>query len=295
MNSQIYKIGFIGQGYIGKNYADDFEKRGYAITRYALEPQFEHNKEAIKECDIVFIAVPTPTTPNGFDSSIVAEAVGLLGKGKIAVIKSTILPGTTRAIQTKHPDVIVLHSPEFLTEATAAADAANPDRNIIGMPEETEKYKEAAKRVMSVLPKAKFEKICRAEEAELVKYGGNCFFYSKVIFMNLMYDLAQSIGADWQTVKESMVADPRIGPVHMDPVHKTGRGAGGHCFIKDFAAFKQFFIENVDDAKGRAILESLEAKNFELLLSTAKDLDLLQGVYGPIQTESNTRLFSTKR
>ncbi len=57
------KIGFIGQGWIGKNYADDFEKRGFEVVRYAQEEPYIKNKEAIADCDIVFIAVPTPSTP----------------------------------------------------------------------------------------------------------------------------------------------------------------------------------------------------------------------------------------
>ena len=93
------KIGFIGQGWIGKNYADDFEKRGYNVVRFALEEPYIQNKDKIKDCDIVFIAVPTPSTPTGFDSSILKKAVKNIGKGKIAVIKSTLLPGITEEIQ----------------------------------------------------------------------------------------------------------------------------------------------------------------------------------------------------
>ena len=58
-------IGFIGQGWIGKNYANDFEARGYATVRYALEEPYKANEDKIKDCDIVFIAVPTPSTPTG--------------------------------------------------------------------------------------------------------------------------------------------------------------------------------------------------------------------------------------
>jgi nucleotide sugar dehydrogenase len=276
-------IGFIGHGFIGKNYSKDFEVRGHRVIRYSLEEPYRHNRSRINKCDIVFIAVPTPTTPEGFDASIVEEALGLVSPGKIAVIKSTILPGTTRRLQAKFPQILVLHSPEFLTEATAAYDARHPDRNIIGIPVDNHQYREAAATVLKVLPKAPYKQVCLAEEAELIKYGGNCFFFSKVIFMNLLYDLSQKLGADWQTIKESMAADPRIGPVHMDPVHKTGRGAGGHCFIKDFAAFKQYYVEMIDDPNGQEILNWLEAKNIELLLSTAKDLELLTGVYGPLE------------
>jgi hypothetical protein len=48
------QIGFIGQGWVGKNYSDDFEKRGYEVIRYSLEVPYVYNKEKIAECDIVF-------------------------------------------------------------------------------------------------------------------------------------------------------------------------------------------------------------------------------------------------
>ena len=274
------KIGFIGQGWIGKNYADDFEERGFSVVRYALEEPYAKNKDAIKDCDIVFIAVPTPSTPAGFDDSIVRAAVKLVGKGKIAVIKSTMLPGTTESIQKEDPDVFVFHSPEFLTEATAEYDARNPDRNIVGIPIENEEYKKAAQSVIDVLPKAPYDLICKANEAELVKYGGNCWFYFKVIYINMLYDLSKKFNADWEVVKTAMSEDPRIGKTHLDPVHKTGRGAGGHCFIKDFAAFSEIYGKEVGDKEGEMVLESLKNKNIKLLKDSKKDLDLLEGVYG---------------
>ncbi len=127
------KIGCIGQGWVGKNIADNFERRNYSVVRYALEPEYALNRRYIKDCDVVFIAVPTPTTPKGFDYSIVEEMVSLVGNGKIAVIKSTILPGTTKKIQNTYPDKVVLFSPEFLCESTAQYDVSNPMFNILGM------------------------------------------------------------------------------------------------------------------------------------------------------------------
>ena len=273
-------LGFIGQGFVGKAYADDFEKRGFITVRYALEAPYRDNKEKIKECDIVFIAVPTPSTPKGFDDSIIRGAVKLLGKGKVAVIKSTILPGTTASIQKENPDIFVFHSPEFLREVTALFDAAHPERNIIGVPEKSPEYMEKAKQVLAILPKAKFELITGAEEAELVKYAGNCFFYFKVIFANLFYDVAKSQHIDWTTVRSAVAADPRIGGSHLEPIHKSGRGAGGHCFIKDFAAFASLYEKVVGDPAGKKVIESLRDKNIDLLVKSNKDLDLLTGVYG---------------
>lgn len=274
------KIGFIGQGWIGKHYADDFESRGFPVVRYAKEGGHEGNAALIQECDIVFIAVPTPTTPEGFDDHIVREVIKLVGKGKIAIIKSTILPGTTVSIQKENPEIFVFHSPEFLREVTAAYDASHPDRNIIGIPKDTEEYKQKAEEVLQVLPHAPFKLVCDSNTAELIKYAGNCFLYTKVIFMNMLYDLSEKLGCDFEEVKNAMIGDPRIGASHMDPVHGGARGAGGHCFIKDFAAFSEMYEKNVGDKIGLAALRALEDKNIALLKASGKDADLLRGVYG---------------
>lgn len=280
-------IGFIGQGWIGKNYADDFEERGFSVVRYGLEPQYVGNKDAIRDCDIVFIAVPTPSTPEGFDLSIVRDALSNVGKGKIAVIKSTMQPGSTEALQAAYPDVLVMHSPEFLREANAAYDAAHPARNIIGLPKDTPEYTEAAKQVIAVLPEAPYVRVCSAREAEYIKYAGNAFLYMKVVFANLMHDVAAAEGCDWSMIMEGLAADARIGPSHLKVMHESrpgvvpGRGAGGHCFIKDMAALRELYERVLpDDAEGAAVLRALERKNAKLLRESGKDLDLLEGVYG---------------
>lgn len=279
-NTNKPKIGFVGQGFVGKNQADDYERRGYKPVRYSLEPQFVKNKKEIGECDIVFIAVPTPTTPKGFDDSIVRQAVSLVAPGKIAVIKSTVLPGTTESIQKEYSDRIVLHAPEFLSEATASRDAAFPDRNIVGIPKDTPLYTECAKLVLSSLPQAPYNKICSSREAELIKYARNTMGLVRIVFINILYDLSQSLETDWSNIEEAICNDPQNGPTYSRPLHKSGRGAGGHCFIKDFGALKNFFASRINDKKSMAVLTALETKNIELLLSTQKDIDLLKGVYG---------------
>lgn len=282
------RIGFIGQGFIGKNYADDFENRSYTVVRYALEEAYNGNKEKIAACDIVFIAVPTPTTPEGFDDSIVREAIALSGVGKIVVIKSTLVVGTTESLQAQYPDRLIMHSPEFLVESTAAYDAAHPNRNIIGIPKNSEEYKRAAETILSILPEAPFTLVCSAREAELIKYAGNCFLYTKVMFANIMHDVAEASGVEWDNIHHAMAADPRIGASHLrvvdasrHPGAKPGRGAGGHCFIKDFAAFRAMHDELLpEDTYGSQLLRGMELRNNQLLLESGKDLELLKQVYG---------------
>jgi nucleotide sugar dehydrogenase len=274
-------VGFVGQGYLGKNYADDFEARGYDIVRYALEEPYRGNKDRIKECDVVFVGVPTPTTPEGFDDSIVREAVGLAGVGKIVVVKSTVVPGTTVSIRAQYPDRIVLYSPEFLSEATAAYDAAHPFANIVGTTGTEREDAAAAELVLSILPSAPFSLACSASEGEIIKYTHNGSGYTQIVFFNMMYDLAAALGASWEPVRKAMEADPLVCNRYANPVHKSGRGAGGHCFIKDFAALRETYEKLVHEPAGVRAFTALEEKNRELLTESGKDAELVAGVYGP--------------
>ncbi len=273
-------IGFIGQGWIGKNYADDFENRGYTVVRYGLEAKYAKNKENIATCDIVFIAVPTPTTPTGFDDSILRNVLQLVGKNKIAVIKSTLPIGRTRILQKVNPNVCIVHSPEFLSESTAAFDATHPERNIIGLPKQNKVYKDAAKSILSILPKAPYDLVCAAEEAEFIKYSHNINGFIQVILSNIFFDVSNTFKMDWELLKNAFKADPYMCHRYLNPVDKKGRGAGGHCFIKDFEAFIEMFKASIPDQAAIAVLESIRNKNVELLLDSGKDLDLLEGVYG---------------
>ncbi len=280
-------IGFVGQGFIGKSYADDLERRGYKVIRYALEAPYRTNKWKIQECDIVFIAVPTPTTPKGFDFSIVRDSLKLVRGGATVVVKSTLLPGTTASFQKQFPKLFVMHSPEFLVARSAHADAAKPARNIIGIPKKTAAFVGRAKEVLAVLPKAPYSVICSSEEAEIVKYAGNSMLYLRVLLANMLYDTAEAVGADYEVVRAAIAADSRIGASHLQVIHdsghkgaKKGRGAGGLCFIKDVAAFTSFYKKRVGDQFGTALFDAAMKMNAHLLVSTDKDLDLLEGVHG---------------
>jgi UDPglucose 6-dehydrogenase len=202
------------------------------------------------------------------------------------VLKSTLLPGTTEELQALFPDILVLNSPEFLREANAAYDAAHPERNLIGIPEDTERYQEAAKQVLAVLPSAPYAQVLPSRAAELTKYAGNVFLALKVVYANMLSDLAGALGVEYDVVRDALAADPRIGASHLSVLsasgHSTtvGRGAGGHCFIKDLEAFRQQYTDVVREEKGALLLAAVVRKNNKYLVDSGKDLDLLEGVYG---------------
>jgi UDPglucose 6-dehydrogenase len=275
------KVGCIGQGFVGKNFSDDLENRGIQVTRYSLEPDYINNKNKLQECDVIFIAVPTPSTVKGFDYSVVDEVINYTSSGSIVVVRSTMLPGTTQKLQDKHEDRIILFYPEFLSEVTAAQDTSNPIFNIIGLPNYKEDNLFAAEKVKTLLPKSNNNYIVDSTTAELFKYIHNIHGYTRIIITNIFYDMANELGLDWSGIKQKMDVDPMMSEYYNLPVHKAGRGAGGNCFIKDMAAFKSFHKSILpNDNSGHKVLTSLEDKNLELLTDSKKDLNLLEGVYG---------------
>jgi nucleotide sugar dehydrogenase len=282
-------VGFVGQGFVGSSYADDFESRGYKTVRYALEDKYIANKDLIKSADVVFVCVPTPTTNMRFDASIVEQALTLVGKDKIAIIKSTIVPGTTRRLQNSFPDVTIVYSPEFLNAANAAHDSKYPFSNIVGLPSVDLKHHQAAKLVHKLLPEASFCHTCTSEEAELIKYAHNVSGYLQIIAYNLIYDVAQKFGADWSTIQTALEADPMISNWYIRPFDKGGRGAGGQCFIKDFAAFAHLYSAFVGRSEGCDFMTATQKMNIALLTETNKDFDIIEEVYGELFSSNHIR------
>ena len=133
---------------------------------------------------------------------------------------------------------------------------------------------------MATLPECPYGVITTARNAECIKYIGNAFLYTKLVFMNIAHEFTESAGADWETVRTTVGKDSRIGLGHTHVVQDSGRGAGGHCFIKDFEALIEFYAQHAHDEIGLETLKALRRKNDHLLVDSSKDLDLLHGVYG---------------
>jgi len=259
------KVGIMGIGMVGGAVARVFENSLLYDPHKGLGSAKEVNY-----ADTIFVCVPTPYDEGkgGFDLSIVREAINELLSGKIIIIKSTVLPGTTEALQKEYPQHKFLFNPEFLTEATADQDMKYPDRQIVGYTRES--YSVAGD-LMQMLPMAPYERIMPATEAEMVKYFANTWFATKVVFANQMYDMCRALGIDYDRVKESAAADKRIGRSHLNVIHKGYRGYGGKCIPKDIRALIQKarglgvdidLLERVEEINNRLVeipLESVES------------------------------------
>lgn len=255
------KIGIMGIGMVGGAMQRYFtEISGMSIVVYDPAKGFSDTHE-INTADIIFICVPTPFNQekNNFDTLYLDEAFSILNGNKIIVIKSTVLPGTTQEYQLKFPQHKILFNPEFLTETTADKDVREPNRQIVGY---TQESREVAQEVMDVLPRAPFEKLVTAEEAEMVKYYNNCFYVLKVAYVNQIYDLCQKLGIDYDHVKECAKAEPMMGTNHFEIFHKGYRGYGGKCLPKDVRALIRLAQDNAVDL---TLLRNAEEYNNNLV------------------------------
>jgi len=257
MKKQNYKIGIVGRGFVGSavqfgfspNVGCDAEIRVYDkdITKstHTLE-------ETMNESDFIFLSVPTPSNSDGSMNIDILENVlfdiQAVNKrsGNIILIRSTVTPGTTTKLARKFTKLNIVFNPEFLTERSAKFDFINQSRFIIGG-----RKRNTAK--VAKLFKWRFGDSIPVIEtnfntAEMIKYMNNCFFATKVSFMNEMKLIADASNVDWDMAVEGFVRDGRIGHTHLNVPGPDGRmGFGGSCFPKDIQAMIAYSKELVID------------------------------------------------
>jgi UDP-glucose 6-dehydrogenase len=90
-------------------------------------------------------------------------------------------------------------------------------------------------RLVALLGPARTYFQCTAIEAEVIKYMENAFLATKVAFVNEFYEICRAVGAEWHTVREGWLLDPRIGRSH-SAVFVDRRGFGAKCLPKDLRA-----------------------------------------------------------
>ncbi|MBM22941.1 MAG: hypothetical protein CMD78_01585 [Gammaproteobacteria bacterium] len=252
----MYKIGIIGRGFVGSAVAHGFSQ-GVAydseIKIYDKDPSKSQNtlEEVVTTTDFVFISVPTPSNKDGSISLIILEEClqsiyEITEKTKandaIYLVRSTVVPGTTRDLQNKFPNINIVFNPEFLTERSAYFDFISQTRFIIGG--DLENVKKVSKLYRHRFGKSISIIETDFESAELTKYVCNTFFATKVSFLNEMKLLSEKVNANWDDVIDGFVRDGRVGHSHTQIPGPDGKlGFGGSCFPKDVQALIKFAEE----------------------------------------------------
>ena len=247
------KIGIIGKGFVGSAVEFGFSAQTGCDAEVRIydkdKTKSTHSlEETINDSEIIFVSVPTPSKPDGKMHLDILESAlddinNVYRNDAIILIRSTVTPGTTQKLQNKFSKLPLVFNPEFLTERSAKFDFINQSRVILGgAPKDTSK--------VAALYKWRFGESIPCIEtnfqtAEMIKYMNNCFFATKVSFMNEMKLIADRCGVDWEMAVEGFVRDGRIGHTHLNVPGPDGKfGFGGSCFPKDVQAMIVFAEEN---------------------------------------------------
>ena len=245
-----YNIGVVGNGFVGSAVQFGFSPStgcDYEVRVYDKDPSksVDSIEETVNESEFIFLSVPTPSNKDGsMNLDIVEQALQDISdvnkyQGNIVLLRSTVTPGTTRKLQDKYPNLRIVFNPEFLTERNAKYDFINQARIIIGGDEVYSKQ-------VGDLYRSRFGESqpvieTNWETAELIKYMSNCFFTTKISFMNEMYQIAEKCGVDWGVALDGFFRDGRVGHSHMNVPGPDGKfGFGGSCFPKDIQALINF-------------------------------------------------------
>ena len=296
------KIAVIGTGYVGLVSGTCFAEVGNIVTcvdinkekieklKQSIIPIYEPGLEAmvatnisnknlffttdiakaIKNVEVVFIAVGTPMGEDGSADLqyvlSVAESIGKAMENRLIIVnKSTVPVGTADKVK----DVIhntlrkrgvsiafdIVSNPEFLKEGKAIQDFMKPDRVVIGA--ESAYALEKMKTLYSsfFLQHERFITM-DVRSAEMTKYAANSMLATKISFMNEIANICERVGADVNKVRIGIGSDSRIGYSFIYP----GCGYGGSCFPKDVLALKKLaeevnykaeLIESVDNVNNR--------------------------------------------
>jgi UDPglucose 6-dehydrogenase len=243
-------IGIIGGGFVGSATAWAFRPT-HEVKVYDKDPKAStHTFEEVSNSDFIFICVPTPPKEDWTTDLSIVESIFEKLKPHIRsqqiLIKSTVLPGTCRKMSKKY-GIKVSSNPEFLTERRAKWDFINAAQILIGSdcPEDASKIQGLYEQRFNSMKYTTTDTVT----SELIKYTLNCFFATKVSFMNEIKILSDKIGADWSKLVEGFTSDSRIGDSHVDVPGPDGKlGFGGKCFPKDLNALIELFKRNDVDA-----------------------------------------------
>lgn len=205
---------------------------------------FTHDvTDAIKQADIIFIAVGTPMSDNGAADLSAVQKVALsiaqhMDSFKVIVTKSTVPIGTGAWITQimleqgiSADQFAVVSNPEFLREGSAINDFLFPDRIVVGTT--SSEADDIMRHVYAYLLNQDIPYVStNLETAELIKYGSNAFLATKISYINELAKVCDVAGADVQVVAHALGLDQRINKHFLNP----GPGFGGSCFPKDTQA-----------------------------------------------------------
>jgi len=237
------KISIIGLGFVGGAIHRSFTEKKITIKTYDKCKNIGSLEECI-DSDIMFLCLPTQYNEctKTYDLKPIHDTCLLLEQYKYTgavVLKSTLVPTTTATLSNLYSNLKILHNPEFLTAKTAYEDFHQQKHIVLGTT--LHSNSDLVKQFYHThYPDANIS-ICTSDESESMKLFCNSFYSVKIQFFNELYMLCNKIDCDYDTVKELMLNNDWIHPMHTEVPGTDGKlSYGGFCFPKDTNALLQF-------------------------------------------------------
>lgn len=205
--------------------------------------------DALLCTDMLYICISTPyvDTMKSYNMDETDTTLFLLNElnyAGIILIKSTVLPNYCETINNTYPALNIIHNPEFLSAATATKDFSEQSHIILGYTEKTKTMvvNKVADFYSTLFPQAVIS-ISNSTTTALTKLACNSFYAAKVQFFTELYSLCSKIDIDFNDVKELMLKNNWINPMHTSVPGSDGQiSFGGECLPKDINALNQFMI-----------------------------------------------------
>ena len=225
------KIGVIGRGFVGGAITNGFENQGHEVLVH--DTKLNTKIENVLEARLLYVCVPTPSSEDGSCNTDIVESVLIelseLNYDGSVCIKSTIVPGTTQKFRQQFNNLNISFVPEFLREKTAVEDFLY-NNNVLVIGSEDNETISLVKESHGVLPTHTVT--MTPTEAELTKYFSNTYKAMRVTFANAFYNLCQTMGSDYDKVRDAFLFHG-VGDGHYLRVNKKFGGFGGTCLPKD--------------------------------------------------------------
>ena len=257
-------ISIIGLGFVGGAMYKSFQQKKVNVIGY---DKFKDGGigtfDDVLSSSICFLCLPTlfNAEKNKYNKDAIYETCDKLKDNNysgLVVIKSTVEPETTDNLSKAYPMLKICHNPEFLTAKTAFHDFHNQKHIVLG------KGKNCLDSDVNVLetfykthyPDANVSR-CSSLESESMKIMCNSFYASKIMLFNEYYQLCQKNGSDFNTIRDLMLKNDWINPMHTNvPGTDKQLGYGGACFPKDTAALCSYMeTMSSDNAVLKGVIE----------------------------------------
>lgn len=258
-------VSIIGLGFVGNAIRESFLRNYINVFTYDINKKSNSFEECLNT-EYMFLCLPTLFENNCFNKDAIIDICNKIQSYKgLIIIKSTVEPFTTQDLGKKYKHLKFVHNPEFLTTRTSFEDFHNQTHIVLGFNNninfnEISKVKNFWNKYY---PKAEIS-FCTSVESESMKLFCNSFYASKVMLFNEYYLLCQKLNINYDLVKNLMLKNNWINPMHTTVPGPDGKlGFGGMCFPKDTKALLEFIKKNnsYHNVLQSVISESEELRN----------------------------------